>query len=380
MVARGATRGDSRKGKAALVKILKGRSRDQSTVVQHEVSGVHKAECQYAIEVSHLTKRYAGARTNAVDDISFTVRPGEIFGLLGPNGAGKTTTIGTLTTRILPTNGNIRIMGVNAVTDPMGVKRYISILPQLNNLDHSLRFREVLTFHASYHGVPRAEREARADLLLNELGLSQRAQDKVENYSGGMARRLMLARALMHAPDVLFLDEPTSSLDPQSRIFLWERIRTLSEQGVTILLTTHDMDEADLLCERIAIMDKGRILVLNTPSELKKLIPSGACLELHVLLPIDNLSSLHTVVQDSERIRSTLSVLPGVTKVEEIPPTSGLEPEIRLFRLFTESNTNYIADIVHAVTHFGAEVRDIHSVRPSLEDVFIHLTGRNLRS
>jgi len=349
-------------------------------VVQHELSGAHKAECQYAIEVSHLIKRYAGAHTNAVDDISFTVRPGEIFGLLGPNGAGKTTTIGVLTTRILPTNGNIRIMGVNAVTDPMGVKRSISILPQMNNLDHSLRFREVLTFHASYHGVPRAEREARADLLLNELGLIQRAQDKVENYSGGMARRLMLARALMHAPDVLFLDEPTSSLDPQSRIFLWERIRTLSEQGVTILLTTHDMDEADLLCERIAIMDKGRILVLNTPSELKKLIPSGTCLELHVSFPVDNVSSLHTIGQDSERIRSTLSVLPGVTKVEELPPTSGLEPAIRLFRLFTGSSTNYIADIVHAITHCGAEVRDIHSVRPSLEDVFIHLTGRKLRS
>ena len=212
----------------------------------------------YAIEVEKLVKRYPAAKVNAVDDISFSVKRGEIFGLLGPNGAGKTTTIGVLTTSVVPTGGTVRIMGIDVAADPMSVKQRIAVVPQQSNLDRSLRAREILTFHAMYHGVPKAEREARADELLNELGLGDRGKDVVRRYSGGMAQRLMLARSLMHAPDVLVLDEPTNSLDPQSRLFLWDRIRSLNAQGVTILLTTHDMDEADQLCERIAIMDHGR--------------------------------------------------------------------------------------------------------------------------
>ena len=214
-------------------------------------------EHDIAIEVRNLVKRYPRATVNAVDDISFTVRRGEIFGLLGPNGAGKTTTIGVLTTSVRPTSGSAYITGVDVARDPMSIKQRIAVVPQQSNLDRSLRAREILTFHASYHGVPRVEREARADALLKELGLGERGKDMVRSYSGGMAQRLMLARALMHSPDILFLDEPTNSLDPQSRLFLWDRIRTLREQGVTILLTTHDMDEADQLCERIAIRIMG---------------------------------------------------------------------------------------------------------------------------
>src|SRR5579871_2069909 len=238
-----------------------------------------------AIDVQHLVKRYPKANTNAVDDISFTVKQGEIFGLLGPNGAGKTTTIGVLTTGIRPTSGSARIMGIEVTADPMSVKQRIAVVPQQSNLDRSLRAREILTFHASYHGMSRSERNTRADALLKELGLGDRGKDRVVRYSGGMAQRLMLARALMHSPDVLFLDEPTNSLDPQSRLFLWDRIRSLNEQGVTILLTTHDMEEADQLCGRIAIMDHGKILVLDTPTELKKLIPGGTSLELRVRIP-----------------------------------------------------------------------------------------------
>ena len=230
---------------------------------------------ELTIEVRNLVKRYPKASVNAVDDISFSVRRGEIFGLLGPNGAGKTTTIGVLTTGIVPSSGTARITGIDVARDPMSVKQRIAVVPQQSNLDRSLRAREILTYHASYHGVPRAERNARADALLEELGLGGRGRDMVRRYSGGMAQRLMLARALMHSPEVLVLDEPTNSLDPQSRLFLWDRIRSLHDQGVTILLTTHDMDEADQLCERIAIMDHGKVLVLDTPTELKKVVPGG---------------------------------------------------------------------------------------------------------
>src|SRR5437588_4066631 len=207
-----------------------------------------------AIRVSQLVKRYKTSKTNAVDGVSFEVSKGEIFGLLGPNGAGKTTTIGVLTTAIVPTQGWASIMSFNVAADPISVKQRIAVVPQQSNLDRSLKVREILTFHASYHGMSSTERNARADTLLKELGLGDRAKEMVGRYSGGMAQRLMLARALMHSPDVLFLDEPTNSLDPQSRLFLWDRIRSLNAQGTTVLLTTHDMEEADHPCERIAIM------------------------------------------------------------------------------------------------------------------------------
>src|SRR5436305_9868047 len=275
---------------------------------------------EISIEVQNLVKRYPKATFNAVDDISFSVQKGEIFGLLGPNGAGKTTTIGVLTTNIVPTSGSAHIMGIDVVADPMSVKQRIAVVPQQSNLDRSLRAREILTLHASYHGVPRAEREARADSLLKELGLGDRAKDVVGRYSGGMAQRLMLARALMHSPDVIFLDEPTNSLDPQSRLFLWDRIRSLNSQGATVLLTTHDMEEADQLCERIAIMDYGKILVLDTSVELKKLIPGGTRLELRVRIPeLISTGTAHKETTASSRLLDTLRALPGAVKVEEVP-------------------------------------------------------------
>src|ERR1035437_7798895 len=164
-----------------------------------------------AIEVRDLVKRYAKANFNAVDGVTFSVRPGEIFGLLGPNGAGKTTTIGVLITSVLPTSAWAAIMGLDVAGDPIGIKQRIAVVPQQNNLDRSLRVREILTFHAAYHGVPKRQREALADSLLRELGLGDRQKEKVARYSGGMAQRVMIARALMHAPEVLFLDEPTNN-------------------------------------------------------------------------------------------------------------------------------------------------------------------------
>jgi ABC-2 type transport system ATP-binding protein len=334
-------------------------------------------EQEVAIEVQQLVKRYPRSSLNAVDDISFSVRRGEIFGLLGPNGAGKTTTIGVLTTNILPTSGKTFLMGIDVAAHPMEVKQRIAVVPQQSNLDRSLRAREILTFHASYHGVPRAERNARAGALLNELGLGDRGKDKVLRYSGGMAQRLMLARALMHSPDVLFLDEPTNNLDPQSRLFLWDRIRELQKRGVTILLTTHDMYEADQLCERIAIIDYGKILVLDTAAELKKLIPGGTFLELRVYIP-DLVPAGQARSSTKDNLLVALRGISATAKVEEVQ-SGEQEENITLFRLYDQDAGLLVVEATRAVAGSGAEIRDMHLARPSLEDVFIYLTGRNLR-
>jgi ABC-2 type transport system ATP-binding protein len=339
-------------------------------------------ETAVSIDVQNLVKRYPKATFNAVDDISFSVRRGEIFGLLGPNGAGKTTTIGVLTTNIKPTTGTAHIMGIDVVEDPMSVKQRIAVVPQQSNLDRSLRAREILTFHASYHGVPRAERKVRADTLLEEFGLGDRGKDKVMRYSGGMAQRLMLARALMHLPDVLFLDEPTNSLDPQSRLFLWDRIRSLNAQGLTVLLTTHDMEEADQLCQRIAIMDHGKILVLDTSTELKKLIPGGTSLVLRVRIPeLVAIGDGHQDAHSKTQLLAALRSLPGVVKVDDVPAQEGEDEQqgTTLFRLYAENAGALVVQATQIVAEADVELRDLHLARPNLEDVFIYLTGRNLR-
>jgi ABC-2 type transport system ATP-binding protein len=329
----------------------------------------------FAIEVRDLVKRYSKSGKNAVDGVSFEVKPGEIFGLLGPNGAGKTTIIGTLTTFILPTEGTVAIHGFNAVTQPIDLKRRIAVVPQQSNLDRSLKVREILTFHAAYHGISKKERDARADRILEELGLGDRKNEKVNRYSGGMAQRLMIARALMHAPDVLFLDEPTNNLDPQSRLFLWERIRSMNAEGLTILLTTHDMDEADKLCHRIAIMDHGKILVNDTPDELKKLIPGGSVLELRGYAHVADSAAV------IEKLTPALRALPGVTKVDETAADTTPPPEPGMFgyRIYADAANGLIGPAAQAVVSAGAEVRDVSVKHPTLEEVFIFLTGRHLR-
>jgi ABC-2 type transport system ATP-binding protein len=329
-----------------------------------------------AISVRHLIKRYPKSKTNAVDDVSFDVARGEIFGLLGPNGAGKTTTIGVLTTAILPTAGSASIMAVDAAREPIGVKQRIAVVPQQSNLDRSLKVREILTFHAAYHGVSKKDREALADKLLNELGLGERKNEKVTRYSGGMAQRLMIARALMHDPDVLFLDEPTNNLDPQSRLFLWERIRALNAAGLTILLTTHDMEEADKLCNRIAVMDHGKILVDNTPAELKRMIPGGTSLEVRASAPLVKQAAIQ------ERILSALNSLEGVKKVDALDDDEeapGAENASLTFRIYADGANTLIGPAAQAVLVAGADVRDLSVKQPTLEEVFIFLTGRHLR-
>jgi ABC-2 type transport system ATP-binding protein len=369
---------------------------------------------EYTIEVEHLVKRYPKSPVNAVDDISFAVRRGEIFGLLGPNGAGKTTTIGVLTTGVVPTSGVARLSGVDVAKDPISVKQRIAVLPQRSNLDGSLKVREILTFHAAYHGIPKAEREARADQLLDELGLADRKNDRVDRYSGGMNQRLMIARALMHSPDVLFLDEPTNNLDPQSRLFLWDRIRELNARGLTILITTHDMEEADRLCERIAVMDHGKILVDDTPDALKRLIPGGTSLELRVSAPELVPVGAPEQAAMKNQVLDALRALPGVAKVDVVeqtaaapagPPAGGspwaaarggaggggawgggggltsesADQEIVVFRVYAEDAVALLVPAAQAIAGTSVELRDLHLKRPSLEDVFIYLTGRNLR-
>src|SRR6516225_8176965 len=235
-----------------------------------------------AVEVLDLVKRYPKSPVNAVDGVSFAAVAGEVFGLLGPNGAGKTTTIGMLTTRVRPTAGLARIGGVNVVGDPVRARAQLAVVPQQSNLDRSISIRDNLIFHAAYHGVPAREREKRADELLDQFGLLDRAKDKPDFFSGGESQRVMIARALMHEPLVLFLDEPTTGLDPAARLFVWDRLRELHDSDVTLILTTHDMHEAATLADRVGIMDHGKLLALDTPEALMRGLAGSSTLELSV--------------------------------------------------------------------------------------------------
>src|SRR2546428_8946866 len=261
------------------------------------------------IAVEDLKKIYKpkarkGVEVKALDGVSFEVSRGEFFGLLGPNGAGKTTTIGILTTRVIPTGGVGRIEGIDVARDPVAVKRSIGVVPQVNNLDRSLTAREIIVFHAEYFGVPRQKREQNANELLKRFELAERADEKVTGFSGGMVQRLKIARALMHDPAILFLDEPTTGLDPQARRAMWDLLSELNAKGQTIFLTTHYMEEADQLCRQIAIIDHGTLLALDSPLQLKRSVPGGYLIELQV--------------RSDGAIESFASALPAVPGVVEV--------------------------------------------------------------
>jgi ABC-2 type transport system ATP-binding protein len=308
------------------------------------------------IEVVELRKRYAPKAPEAVAGISFEARRGEVFGLLGPNGAGKTTTIGALTTRVRPTSGYVAIDGIDVQADPVAVKQRIAVVPQRPNLDRQLKAIENLTFHAAYFGYGRAERRKRALEVMKALGLEGRDDEDVNNLSGGMAQRLLIARALMHRPQVLFLDEPTTGLDPQSRLFLWDRIEELREAGTTILLTTHDMVEADRLCDNIAIVDHGTIVALDTPSGLRRLLPGAGGVEV-----------VATGMADAEGQLGPFGEV-------EVAGTADGRRQIRIYGDGVDP-----AAVVDAVRDSGGEMLELRRLEGSLEDVFVHLTGRDLR-
>ncbi|MEO8899805.1 MAG: ABC transporter ATP-binding protein [Candidatus Dormibacter sp.] len=358
------------------------------------------AQRPIAVVVRDLVKRYPKRPTNAVDGVSFAVGQGEVFGLLGPNGAGKTTTVGVLTTRVRPTGGYAEVAGIDVARDPVGAKRRLAVVPQRSNLDRALSARQILLFHAAYFGVPAEERTRRANELLEQFGLTERADDKVDFFSGGQSQRIMIARALMHEPEVLFLDEPTTGLDPQARLFVWDRIRDLKSRGVTMILTTHDMEEAASLCDRVAIMDRGKLLASDTPDALKETVPGRNSLEVGILLDGG----------DRDALQAALAALPGVERIEPVTkaaagPPVGMNPFAAFaggvaaaggpppqaaaaapagtpyhLRLYASVDApSLVAPMARLITDHDGELVDLSIGKPSLEDVFIHLTGRALR-
>jgi ABC-2 type transport system ATP-binding protein len=316
--------------------------------------------------VDKLVKTYPGGRktppVEAVRGVSFSVERGELFGILGPNGAGKSTTIGCISTLVRPTGGRILVDGVDVTRSPAEAKRRIAVVPQTRNLDSDLSVREILTFHGRYFGLPAAEREARADRLLEEMQVADKAKAKPKTLSGGQQQRVMIARALMHDPQLVLLDEPTTGLDPQARRLLWETLGELNRRGVTLILTTHYMEEADRLCQRLAVVDHGRVLTLDTPSALKQGLPGAQVLDLWVRTP--------------RPLAPALEAIPGVEKLERVEVEGD---DLERLRLFVDPTDGLLDRVLHAVRDGGADLHHVNLAQPSLEDVYIHLTGKELR-
>ena len=306
-----------------------------------------------------LTKVFdgRGGPLRAVDDLNLRVRRGEVFGLLGPNGAGKTTTVGMLTTRVIPTEGRAFVGSIDVVLHPATAKQVIGVVPQTNTLDRALDVAENLFFHGRYFGMSARDAHERTKALLEQFRLADRAKANVNELSGGMAQRLMVARAIMHEPDVLFLDEPTSGLDPQSRLALWDVIGELHAHGQTIVLTTHYMEEADQLCERVAIIDHGRLLALDTPAALKKSIGADTEIRLHAS-------------GDLEALARELGAMPGVDSARVVDGT---------VYAYLPADGATLPEIITHADHKGFAVRDVGIKETTLETVFIDLTGRELR-
>jgi len=305
-----------------------------------------------------LTKIYPGTDFKAVDSLDLEVRAGEIFGLLGPNGAGKTTTAGMLTTRVIPTSGSAFVGGVDVVAHPAVAKQLLGIVSQQNTLDRQLTVFENLYYHGLLFGMPAKDSRRVAASLLDQFQLAKWSGASVYALSGGMAQRLMVARAIVHRPAVLFMDEPTAGLDPQSRLALWEILGELNAEGQTILLTTHYMEEADQLCERVAIMDHGRILALDTPAALKDSI--GA----------DTLVTVQASGDPSAlavHLRASLDGVVGTRTVE-----GGVELRIA-------GSDRVLPRVLDAAEAGGYVVQDLSVSETTLETVFINLTGKELR-
>ncbi len=309
-----------------------------------------------ALCIEGLRKTYPGPPpVEAVAGIDLAVRPGEIFALLGPNGAGKTTTVGICTTRIHATAGQVTVSGRSVAQDGPAVRRAIGVVTQYNTLDRSCTVAENLYFHCRYFGFSGAEATRRTGELLEQFRLADRADSMTVALSGGLAQRVQIARAIAHRPGMLFLDEPTAGLDPQSRLALWQLVQGLKRDGITVLLTTHYMEEADRLSDRLAIMDHGRVLVTGTPAELKQGVGAASVIELSLERPDDG-------------IRAALAALPAVREVQ--PTAAGL-------RVLATAGDGLLPRLVEAALPAG--LRDVAVHDPTLEHVFLQLTGRELR-
>ena len=305
-----------------------------------------------AIEMVHLMKRFGNF--TAVDDLSLTVEPGEIFGLLGPNGSGKTTTVNMISGLSAPTSGQVRVMGYDLRTHTRQVRQILGSVPQETALYEELSAWANMDFHADLFGIPGREKKARIEIMLNLVGLTDRKDSRVSTYSGGMKRRLALARALLHDPQLIYLDEPTLGVDVQSRRAIWDYILALRQQGKTVLITTNYLEEAQELCSRIAIIDHGRLVALDTPEQLKKRF-GGSVVEMETVRPFEMLKELRA--------------MPGVEEVQQ---------EGRSLKVTTQSGEKVVPQIINLVAQC-CEIRDIVVREPNLDEVFLHLTGTALR-
>jgi ABC-2 type transport system ATP-binding protein len=316
-----------------------------------------------AIAVSELVKVYKGG-TRAVDGIDVEVMEGEVFGFLGPNGAGKTTTIRILATLLRPTSGRARVAGRDVLTQPQEVRRLIGFAMQSLALDDLASGREHLELIGRLHGMAAHEVRARSDELLHLVGLSSVANKLAGTYSGGMRRRLDLATALVHRPVVLFLDEPTEGLDPQSRLALWDELRRINAAGTTIFLTTHFMDEADRLCGRLAIIDHGKILVEGRPADLRRAVGGDV---VTIVLSVDEERSLE-LQQDS--VETRLEGLPGLVRLER--HSDGVA-------VYVDDAAAAVPSIVRQLDGDGIRLAAVTMSRPTLDDVFLQYTGKRIR-
>ena len=309
-----------------------------------------------ALRIEGLRKTFPGPPPiEAVAGIDLEVAPGEIFALLGPNGAGKTTTVGICTTRVRPGAGRVLVGGREVTAEGAAIKRSIGVVPQYNTLDRACTVRENLYYHCRYFGFSGPEAARRTTELLEQFRLADRGESMAMSLSGGLAQRVQIARAIAHRPAMLFLDEPTAGLDPQSRLALWELVRGLKAAGITVLLTTHYMEEADRLSDRLAIMDHGRILVTGTPAELKQRVSAATVVELAVARP-------------DAALQAAVSALPAVREVH--PTATG-------YRVLATSRDGLLPRLVELAVPSG--LRDVAIHDPTLETVFIQLTGRELR-
>jgi daunorubicin resistance ABC transporter ATP-binding subunit len=332
------------------------------TSVTAQPKGLRSPTVTSAIRTEGLRKTYKSSRGNveAVRGIDLDVPQGEFFGLLGPNGAGKSTTIGMLTTLVQPTGGTAWVAGHDVVKNPVAVKRRIGVVTQNNTLDMQLTVQENLEFRSRFFGLPLAAARRRAVALIDAFGLSDRRKAMADQLSGGQARRLMIARALVHQPDVLFLDEPTAGLDPQTRVNLWEILKVLHDQGQTILLTTHYMEEAEALCDKVAVVDHGKVLADGTVDELKEHAGTATIVTVRFEEP----------VPEDLAERAGLTGRPDVAKVE----TDGEQ-----LRVFSTEPEGILGELIGIGARDGLHVLDATQQKPSLETVFLALTGREYR-
>ena len=321
-------------------------------------AAINPTEPDLIVDVTGLTKVYEGKqRVVALDGIDLAVEKGELFGLLGPNGAGKTTTISICTTRARASSGRVRIAGVDVAEEPSRARLNIGVVPQYNTLDRSLTIFENLYYHCKYFGFSSSDAQARSKVLLEQFHLGERGKSFPQQLSGGLQQRVQIARAIAHKPAVLFLDEPSAGLDPQSRIAMWEAVKGLRQEGITVVLTTHYMEEADELCERVAIVDHGKVLALDSPANLKKNLGAATVIGIKLRDTVGSVALLSELGNDS-LVESAEATADGV-------------------RIFAKAMEGLLPRLMEVAQPYG--LKDISVSETSLETVFIRLTGRDLR-